>query len=211
MSEYQIEVHKRDTVGKNISRKLRSSGWIPAVVYGGGKEPVPVQLQRKMFLDTLRGGASESSLFLLTMADSGQQRHAMIREMQVEPVKNRLLHIDFQRVLMTERVKIMVPVELSGTAVGVKTEGGVLDFVTREVEIESLPGNIPEHLSLDVTNLHLGQHVEASELELPHGVKLITEGDRVIVSLGHARLEVEATEGEQAEPEVISRGKKDAE
>ncbi|MFN7960949.1 MAG: 50S ribosomal protein L25 [Thermoanaerobaculia bacterium] len=213
MSELQIEVHKRETRGKNANLKLRASGWVPAVVYGGGKEPVPVKLERRKFLDVMRHGAGENTLFLLTMADSGQQRHAMIRELQVNPVDNKVLHVDFLRVLMTERVRVDVKIEIKGVAAGVKNEGGVLDFVSREVEVECLPGNIPEHLTLDVSNLHIGQHVEAGALSLPEGVKLITEPDRVIVSLGHGRLEVEAAAegGEQAEPEVISRGKKETE
>ncbi len=213
MSELHIEVKKREGIGKGANRKLRGAGSVPAVVYGGGKEPVAIELERKKLIDILRHGAGENSLFLLQMADTGQQRHAMIRDIQIDPVTQRVLHVDFQRVLMTERVRVMVHIELTGTAAGVKNEAGLLDFVSREVEVECLPADIPNHLTLDVTPLHVGQHIEARELELPQGVKLVSEPDRVIVSLGHARLEAEPTvaEGEKAEPEVISRGKKEAE
>lgn len=210
MSELQIEVNARTEVGKVANKKTRAAGAVPAIVYGGGKDPVAVSIDRRKLLEVLRHGAGENTLFLLTMAGSQAQRHAMIREIQVDPVSQRVLHVDFQRVLMTERVRVMVHVELTGTAVGVKTEGGVLDFVTREVEVECLPANIPAHLTLDVSGLHLGQHVEASALTLPNGVKLVTEADRVIVSLGHSHHPAEPTEG-TAEPEVIARGKKDAE
>ncbi|HEX4952350.1 MAG TPA: 50S ribosomal protein L25 [Thermoanaerobaculia bacterium] len=212
MSELQIEVKKREGIGKSANRKLRGAGSVPAVVYGGGKEPVAIELERKKLIDILRHGAGENSLFLLQMADTGQQRHAMIRDIQIDPVTQRVLHVDFQRVLMTERVQVKVHIELTGLALGVKNEGGIVDFVCREVEVECLPANIPNHLTLDVTPLHVGQHVEARELDLPMGVKLVTEPERVIVSLGHARVETEvAAEGERAEPEVISRGKKEAE
>ena len=136
----------------------------------------------------------------------------MIRHMQLDPVSRQVIHIDFQRVQMDQKVRVTVPVELVGTAYGVKTEGGLLDFVTREVHIESLPGDIPKHLECDVSHLHIGQHVEAKDLKIPPGVTLLDEPDRVIVSLSHARLEAapaaeEAAEGEAAEPEVIKRTK----
>ena len=134
----------------------------------------------------------------------------MIRDMQIHPISRQVMHIDFQRVLMTEKVRVTVPVELVGTAYGVKTEGGFLDFVTREVHVECLPTDIPKHIDLDVTGLHVGQHVEAGTLPLPEGVTLLDEPERVIVSLGHARTEEATGEGgERAEPEVIKKGKTD--
>ncbi len=132
----------------------------------------------------------------------------MIRDMQMDPVSRQVIHIDFQRVLMDQKVRVAVPVELIGTAFGVKTEGGMLDFVTREVKVECLPGDIPKHLELDVTGLHVGQHSEAKDLNLPEGVTLLDEPDKVIVSLGHGRLETAAEGSEdRAEPEVIVRKK----
>lgn len=217
MSETMIEVTKRDVRGKNASRRLRAAGLIPAVVYGGGKEPVPIQIERRKFLDLMRAGASEHAVFLLQLAGSSSQRHTMIREFQVHPVSREILHIDFQRVVMTEAVRVEVPVEVEGTPYGVKNEGGMLDFITREVEVECLPGDIPPRLTLDVSELHVGQHVEADELALPEGVKLISDPDQVIVSVVHSRLAVEAAaeeeeaaaliEAEKEEPEVIGRGK----
>lgn len=217
MNELSIEVHRRTESGKNVNRRLRASGLVPAVVYGAGKETVPIQIDRKKVIELLRSGAGENTIFLLQLAGVAQQRHAMIRELQVHPISRQILHIDFQRVLMTEKVRVEVPIVLMGTAVGVKTDGGMLDFVSREVEVECLPGKIPPHLDLDVTALHVGQHVEAGKLDLPEGVVLITDADRVIVSVSHARV-AEATAGaaipeagllevERVEPEVIRRGK----
>jgi len=219
MSERTIEVTRRQTVGANANRRLRAAGKVPAVVYGGGKDTVPVQIDRKTLVDLLKSGGSENAIFLLKLVDSGgQERHAIVRDLQVDPVSRQVVHIDFQRIEMTEKVKVEVPVELVGTAYGVKTEGGLLDFVHRMVQIESLPGDIPRSIELDVTPLKVGQHVEARELTLPAGVSLASEPDRVIVSLVHAKTEAAAAAGGEglieaakAEPEVVKRGKADEE
>jgi len=215
MSERTIEVTRRQTVGANANRRLRAAGKVPAVVYGGGKDTVPVQIDRKTLVDLLKSGGSENAIFLLKLADSGgQERHAMVRDLQVDPVSRQVVHVDFQRILMTEKIRVQVPIELAGTPYGAKVEGGFLDFVHREALVECLPGDIPRSIELDVTPLHVGQHVEAHELQLPAGVALAEEPDRVIVSLVHAKTEAAAAAGEgglieaaKAEPEVVKRGK----
>ena len=131
----------------------------------------------------------------------------MIRDMQRDPVSRQVIHIDFQRIEMTDKVRVTVPVELVGTAFGVKNQGALIDFVVREVHVECLPGDIPKHVELDVTDLHAGQHAEAKALKLPQGVTLLDEPERVILSVVHTRTEETAGAGEQAEPEVIKRGK----
>jgi large subunit ribosomal protein L25 len=204
-----IEVQPRQETGKNANRRSRSAGKIPAVVYGGGKESVAIEVDRKTLVDMMKGHSGEHPIFLLKLGD--KERHAMIRNMQHDPVSRHVVHIDFQRVQMDQKLRVAVPVELVGTAYGVKTENGVLDFVTREVHVECLPGDIPKHLDCDVTHLHVGQHLEAKDLILPPGVTLLDEPDKVIASLSHSRLEAvpagEASEGEEAEPEVIKRAK----
>lgn len=208
MSEtMNIEVSPRQQTGKNANRRSRAKGKIPAVVYGGGRESVAIEIDRKTLMDLLRNHLGEHPIFLLKLGD--RERHAMIRNMQTDPVSRQVIHIDFQRVLLDQKVRVAVPVELVGTAFGVKTEGGMLDFVTREVNVECLPGDIPKHLDLDVTNLHVGQHAEAKDLPLPQGVTLLDEPDKVIVSLGHGRLEAasEAASEDRDEPEVIQRKK----
>jgi large subunit ribosomal protein L25 len=202
-----IEVQPREETGKNANRRSRARGKIPAVVYGGGKESVSIEVDRKTLVDTMKGHGGENPIFLLKLG--GKERHAMIRNMQVDPMSRQVIHIDFQRVLMDQKVKVAVPVELVGTAVGVKVDGGLLDFVTREVHVECLPGDIPKHLEADVTDLHIGQHFEARELKIPEGVVLLDEPEKVIVSVGHGKLEaapVEAT----VEPEVIKKTKAEA-
>lgn len=204
-----IEVNPRPETGKNANRRARAAGKIPAVVYGGGRESVAIEVDRKTLLDTMKGHSGETPIFLLKLGD--KERHAMIRNMEVDPITRQVIHIDFQRVLMDQKVRVAVPVELVGTAYGVKTEGGLLDFVTREVHIECLPGDIPKHVDLDVTDVHVGQHAEAKDIKLPAGVTLVDEPEKVIVSLTHGRLEAAAEAGsERAEPEVIKKTKAEA-
>jgi large subunit ribosomal protein L25 len=204
-----IEVNPRPETGKNANRRARAAGKIPAVVYGGGRESVAIEVDRKTLLDTMKGHSGETPIFLLKLGD--KERHAMIRHMEVDPISRQVIHVDFQRVMMDQKVRVAVPVELVGTAVGVKTEGGMLDFVIREIHIECLPGDIPKHLEFDVTEIHVGQHVVAGDVKLPEGVVLLDEPEKVIASLTHGRLEAEAdATGERAEPEVIKKTKAEA-
>lgn len=207
MSEtMSIDVNPREQTGKNANRRSRAAGKIPAVVYGGGKESVAIEVDRKTLLDTLKGHSGENPIFLLKLGD--KERHAMIRNMDVHPITRQVIHIDFQRVLMDQKVRVAVPVEIVGTAYGVKTEGGMIDFITREVNVECLPGEIPKHFELDVTDVHVGQHVEAKDLELPEGVTLLEDPEKVIISLSHARIDTaEEAAADRAEPEVIKRTK----
>lgn len=208
MSDLNIQVQKRERIGKGGNRKARSQGLIPAVVYGSGKDSVPIQVDRKTFLDLMKKAGSETPLFLLKLSDTGQERHAMVRDIQIDPVSRQVIHVDFQRVEMTQKIRVTVPIELVGTSAGAKL-GGMVDFVTREILVECLPGDIPKHLDLDVTSLEIGQHAEAKDLKMPDGVVLADEPEKVILSVHHARLEEGTTAegGERAEPEVIKRGK----
>jgi large subunit ribosomal protein L25 len=206
----KIEVQSREKTGKNANRRTRAASKIPAVVYGGGRESVSIEVDRKTFIESMRGrGEEKNPLFLLKLGD--KERHAMIREIQTNPVSRQVIHIDFQRVLMDQKVRVAVPIELVGVAHGVKVEGGMLDFVNREIHVECLPGEIPKHIDLDVTDLHLGQHIEAKGLTLPEGLTLLDEPERVIVSLGHGRTDADALVAEdRPEPEVIKRTKGEA-
>ena len=217
MAELNLEVQPRQESGKNSNRRLRAQGLVPAVVYGGGKDPMPVQLDRRTLLDLLRS-TGDNPIFLLQLAGTDKSRHAMIREMQVHPVSRRVLHIDFQRVLMTEKVKVAVHVELQGVPVGVKVDGGLLDFVTRDLHVACTPDRIPAKVIADVSELHIGQHLEAKDVPLPEGVELLDDPGRVIASVAHHKITETAApaeeallESETAQPEVIKRGKTDEE
>jgi large subunit ribosomal protein L25 len=215
MSDVVLEVEAREERGNNAMHRLRVAGQIPAVVYGGGKDTVAIKLNRKTLLDLMKLGDRENAIFLLKLA--GKERHAMIRDLQIDPISRQVVHIDFQRVNMKEKIRVQVPIELTGTAFGVKTEGGLIDFVTREVHVECLPGDIPKRIAYDVTELHVGHHIEAGQLTLPPGITLLEDPHRVIVALSHPKLEATTAEAEApvegavapagGEPEVIKKGK----
>jgi len=213
MQEVTIEVQRRETVGKGANRRLRAQDLVPAVVYGADREPLAIQVPKKTLLTLFKEGGHENRIFLLQLAGTTQTRHVMVREMQVDPMDNRITHIDFQRVMMDKKVRVKVHIELEGVPYGVKTQGGLLDFVTREIEVECLPADIPQSIRIDVSELQVGQHAEAKELRIPDGVTYLGDEDVVIASVGHAKAEAaEAAPGAvaapaAAEPEVIKKGK----
>jgi len=214
MSEQlSIEVQPRETSGTKASKRLRRQGKVPAVVYGGDRPTTPIVIDRKTLIDLIKQAGSEHAVFLLKLAGSGKERYCMVHELEVEPTTREIVHVDFLRVDMKEKVRVEVPVELVGVPDGVKNEGGILDFVHREVEVECLPGDIPRHLEIDVSALHIGQHVEASALVLPGNVTLITEPTRTIAAVAAPRIIEEPEEEEEGmlieaereEPEVVGR------
>ena len=213
MKTIELNVERRTTTGKGEARRTRAKGQIPAVVYGAGKPTVAVQVERKELTTAFRGGASENAIFMLKLAGSDQTRHAMIRELSRDPVSREPLHIDFVRVLMDAKIKIRVGIEVVGVAKGVREEGGILDFVTREVEIECLPGDIPENLPLDVSDLGIGDALRIASLKAPAGIEIVDDPEKVLVHVTHPMKEEEpaavAAEAaaEPAEPEVLKKGK----
>jgi large subunit ribosomal protein L25 len=217
MKTIELNVERRTETGKGEARRARAKGRIPAVVYGAGKPTVPIHLERRALTDAFRAGAGENAIFLLKLGGSDQSRHAMIRELSRDPVTREPLHIDFVRVLMDAKIRVNVPIEVVGIAKGVKTEGGILDFVTREVEVECLPGNIPAHLPLDVTELSIGDMLRVASLAAVEGVTILDDPDKVLVHVAHPTQEKEpevaAAEAaaEPAEPEVLKKGKVAAE
>jgi len=220
MAELVIEVERRSSTGKGANRKLRQKGLIPAVVYGGGKEAVPVVIDRHTVTELLRGEKGRNTVFLLKMKGTKQERHAMVRDAQINPITRQYVHLDFLRVMKGQRLKIHVPVVLDGEAAGVKV-GGFLDWVGRSLHIECPAESIPDSFHVEISNLELGQHVTAGEVQLGEGLRLLDDPHRVLVTVGipHVAKEAEpaAAEGEEAaaaatpeeaaEPEVIKRGK----
>ena len=214
MAEVTLEVSRREGTGKELAKKLRVQGQVPAVVYGGHREPVAIVVDRKAVSDLIQKSEHGiRSIFLLKMAGSDQQRHAMIKEMQIHPISRKVQHIDFVRVMMDEVVRVTVPVHLSGTPIGVK-EGGVLDWQIRDLHIECLPGSIPDTIEVNVDEVGVHQYIHVSDLKVPEGLKILEEPERVVVGVTHARAEVveevapaaDAT-AVPAEPEVIKKGK----
>jgi len=214
MAEVTLEVVKREEAGKGVARRLRAGGKIPAVVYGARREPVAITVDRKAVTDLIhKSDHGVRSIFLLKMAGSDQQRHAMIKEIQIDPISRKMTHIDFVRVMMDEVVRVTIPVHIIGTAIGVK-EGGILDWQIRDLHVECLPNAIPDSIDVDVSNLAHHDYIRVSGLEVPDGIKVLDDPDRVVVGVTHMRAEVEEVpavvaeaEAVPAEPEVIKKGK----
>ena len=210
MAEITLEVSRRENTGKEQAKKLRRDGKVPAVVYGGHREPVAITVDRKAVSELIQKSEHGiRSIFLLKMADSDQQRHAMIKDLTINPISRKMTHIDFVRVVMDEVIRTTVPVHIVGTSIGVK-EGGLLDFQVRELHVECLPNAIPDAIDVDVTELAHHEYVRVKDLKLPEGVKVLEDAERVVVGVTHAKVEVAdvtAAETAVAEPEVIKKGK----
>ena len=212
MAEVTLEVARREKSGKEIAKKLRAAGKVPAVVYGGHREPVAIEVDRKAVSELIQKSQhGVRSIFLLKMSGTDQQRHAMIKDIQIDPISRRMTHIDFVRVVMDEVVRVTVPIRISGTAIGVK-EGGILDWQVREVHIECLPNAIPDSIDVDVSPLGSHDYYRVTDLKLPEGVKVLDDPERVVVGVTHLRAEVveavaEVEVAAPAEPEVIKKGK----
>ena len=208
MTEMTIVVKSRETTGTGPNRRLRAAGSIPAVVYGTDRPSAAIEVGERTIQKLLRE-AGENAVFLLQLEGGKQSRNVMIRDIQTEPHTGRLVHIDFQRVKMDEEVHVTVLVETEGIPIGVKDEGGILDFITREVEIVCLPNLIPQHLTIDVSDLAIGDTVDTTHLVLPDGVALLEHDVRTVAAVNHPQLEVEEEEesdlleGEAEEPSRI--------
>ncbi len=217
MPEFVVPAESRTDTGKNANRKLRTRGLIPGVLYTSGKEAVAVQVSPGEIGTILKSKTGENTLFDLEIG--GKRRKVILKEFQREPLRGKLLHADFYEVALDKKIEVKVHIELEGTPVGVKLQGGIVDFVTRELEIECLPADIPEKIAVDISHLELGKHLRVSDLKVPEKVKLLVEPDVVVVHVVVPRAEevvaeaapVEgaAAEATAAEPEVIKKGKTD--
>ncbi len=208
---FTIKAEKRDAFGKNASRRLRRHGRIPAVLYGEGTDNMPLILDKKDVIMILKSDSGENTIF--KVAFDSKAKDAMFKDLQIDPGTDELIHADLIHISMDKPIRINVPLELQGEAVGVKTEGGFVDFMTREVEIECLPKDIPEQIMVDISGLHLHQSLKVSDIVPPEGVKLFSDPATVIVLIAvpHKEEEVakpaeeEVIAAEPAEPEVIKK------
>src|SRR5712691_5458709 len=204
MEQIIVEATPRDTRGKNAARRIRRAGQIPAVIYGGSGEPLAVTVNAKQVASILRSESGHNTIFTVKL--NGSEHKAILKDWQVDPAKGSLLHVDMLRIAMDERMRV-------------KVQGGIFEMVTREVEIECLPSEIPDEFKVDVSGLMIGKQLRAADLPLdPQKIKLLTDPQRVIAHVVALRAEeekpVEAaapTEAAPAEPEVIKKGKKEAE
>lgn len=178
-----FEVTPREEFGKNAAGRARRTGLVPAVVYGGGREPQGVLVDPRRIESVLHSESGLNTLIHLKVGERELKRMVLIREIQRHPVTERILHADFVRVEMDRKIEVSVPIHVVGTAPGVKNEGGLLEMVNRTVLVRCLPAEIPDHLELDVSELHNNQHLEAKDVPLPAGIELAATPNEVIVTV----------------------------
>jgi len=202
---------------KNASRRVRRNGRIPAIVYGAKKESLPITVDPKQISRILHSDSGHNTVFDLKFGS--EQTKAMIVDWQYEPIKGTLMHIDLKRIAMDQALHVSVPVQLTGTPEGVKTQGGILEQMLREVEIECLPADIPDHIDVDVTPLVFGQVLRVSDLPHSGKIKFVTDENQPVAHITAVKEVVEAAPAEAgaevaaapAEPEVIKKGKQETE
>jgi large subunit ribosomal protein L25 len=216
MAQIIVQGAPRTTRGKNEARRLRVSGNVPATLYGGKGEALSLAVNTKQVTAILRSETGHNTLFQVDFG--GKQEPAIVKDWQVDPVSGNLLHVDLLRVAMDVRMKVKVPVHTFGEPAGVKVQGGVFEVVTREVEVECLPADIPTEFKMDVSGLMLNQSLRASDLAIDKTkLKLLTEANAVLAHVVALRVEEEkpveaaVTGAVPAEPEVIKKGKKEVE
>ena len=212
MTQRLISAELRSEFGKNASRRLRVSGKVPAVLYGRQLETVRVSVDPKAVYEILTSDTGRNSIFKLQVGD--KQSDVMVREFQLHPLKGNLVHVDFVHIRMDELMEFEVPVEVVGTAKGVKL-GGVIDFVMRNIEVECLPQDVPSEIVVQVDELEIGDSLRVSDLTIDTTkIKVLSEPDQVVVTVAAPQAEEEVAEEAEvqaAEPELIRKGKPEEE
>ncbi len=209
--EAVIATPRTGKFNKNHARRVRVEGKVPAVVYGAGQEAVAVSVDPRVVTKILHSESGHNTIFDLNVEGAALVK-AMIVDWQHEPIKGKLLHIDFKRIAMDKAMRVSVPVQLTGVPVGVRTGGGILDQILREVEIECLPGDIPGHLDVDVSNLELYGAIHISDLPHSGSIKFTGDDSALVAHVTLIKEEVVADVAAPAvaEPEVAKKGKGDA-
>ncbi len=216
--EITVAAEERSTRGKNEARRLRVKGFAPGVLYGSDKPTVAISVSPKDVTKILQSNTGHNTIFNLSVT-GGEATPAMIVDWQSDPVRENLLHVDLKRIDLDKRIAVNVRVHTTGEPKGVKIQGGLLEVIGREIEIECLPDDIPEFYTVDVTELMIGQNLRASQIALGGSVKLVSSPELVIAHVVTLKAEEEvaapAAEGAApaapAEPEVIKKGKKEEE
>jgi large subunit ribosomal protein L25 len=219
-TEITVAAEARASRGKNEARRTRRAGMIPGVVYGAYKDPVPVAVNPRQISQILHSRTGHNTIFNLSI-QGGETTPVMVVDGQHDPIRGNLLHVDLKRIDLSKRIRVSVPVNTHGEPPGVKQQGGLLEVITREIEIECLPDEIPEHFMVDVGELMIGQSKRASDIAMAGSMKLISSPDSVIAHVITIKVVAEPTPAEAvaaptaeaaaAEPEVIKKGKKEEE
>jgi large subunit ribosomal protein L25 len=215
MERVSIAAERRETHGKGVARSLRREGMVPAVLYREGKSQ-SIKLSRKELAKLINSAAGEQVMVDLQFTD-GEKKLALLKEVQVDPIRGELLHTDFFEVSLAEKVRISLHVTTVGEPIGVKRDAGILQHTLREVEVECLPDKIPGRVEIDISGLEVGQSIHVSDLTFEEGIKVLTDlGDLIVTVTAPvveaAPVEAEAVTAEAAaEPEVVKKGKKEEE
>jgi large subunit ribosomal protein L25 len=209
-----VRATRREGRGKNDARRSRREGQVPVTIYGGGTEAVAALVPLRELAAILRSDTGRNTIFTVDV-DGVEATEVMFADRQIDPVRSRLVHADFKRLVKGEKIEATVPLRLVGEPIGVREEAGVLEQIIREIEIRCEPRDIPEHLDVDVTNLGVHDVLHASDIPISEGVEILTDADTVIATVGVVKEEpvaVVPVEGEvPVEPEVIGKGKKEEE
>jgi len=210
-----LEATVRDTIGKNEARRTRREGKVPAVIYGAG-DTTAIAVDPKALLKILHSEAGANTLISLKLG--GQDAKVLVKDFQLDPITHQVLHADFYRVAMDRMIEVTIPILVKGEPKGVKQQGGIIEFVRREIEIECLPADIPEHIDVDVTELMVGQGIRVRDVATNPKWKPLSDVDMMLVHVILPKAEEAATAAATevavptaAEPEVIKKGKKEEE
>src|SRR5438874_7891746 len=216
--EAVLEATARDTFGKNEARRTRRDGKVPGVLYGGdGNKTTPITVEPRALLRILHSESGANTLISLKLAGAPDAR-VLVKDFQLDPITHHVLHADFYRVAMDKVLQVTIPVTVHGEPKGVKQQGGVLEFIRREIVVECLPGDIPEHIEIDVSELMLHQGVRVRDVATDPKWKPVTEGEAMLVHVIMPKAEEVAAPADAvaaaatatpAEPEVIKKGKKE--
>jgi large subunit ribosomal protein L25 len=210
MAQLEIQATQRNPEGKNANRRMRVAGRIPAVIYGPGKPPAPVSVDPEAIRDILYSDSGQNTIFTVAL-DGNPGVNVMVKDYQLDPVKGNLIHADLLEIAMDRVLELSINVEIVGEAEGVKLTGGLMDIVTRSIEVACLPGDIPDSIKVDVTPLKINDYIRVKNLPTDPKVKILTDPEVVIVTIVppvKEEVPVEAVAGtETAEPEVIKKGK----
>ena len=212
-----IKAEKRDAGGKNAARRIRREGNVPAILYGPDVENIPLVLNKRDIFDILKSETGENTIFQVDLEKDKPE--VMIKDYQQDVTTDEILHVDLFRISMDKEIRVTVPIVLTGDPVGVKTEGGFVEFVTREVEIECLPRDIPDNIEVDIRALHLNQSLKVEDLAQMEGVEMISDPNAMIVMVEAPSVEEEVEEvleeeeimAEGDQPEVIQKEKGEGE
>ena len=212
--ETVVSAEARSSRGKNEARRVRVSGRIPAIIYGAFKDPVAVSVNPKDILKIIRSKTGHNSIFDVEVPGT-EKTPVIVADEQYHPVKGTLMHIDLKRIDLTRKLRVSIPVHTKGEPKGVKQQGGVLDVVTKRIEIECIPDDIPDEYIVDVTELMIGNAIRVKELALKEGIRVLTSPDVVIAHVVGIKEEAapvaEVVAAAPAEPEVAKKGKKEEE